>query len=76
MQNVNEMDFSQDDVSGFLFQYPDTEGSIDTIHQVIQKAKDHNVIYRSFQLMSNLINYFLVIDSSCMRNRSFVFVFA
>jgi glycine dehydrogenase len=37
------MDFSKKDVSGFLFQYPDTEGSIENLEEFISKAKSFGV---------------------------------
>jgi len=43
VQRLDEMDFSKGDVSGFLFQYPDTDGSIVNVEDVIKKAKSANV---------------------------------
>ena len=37
------MDFSKKDISGFLFQYPDTEGSIESLEEFIGKAKSYGV---------------------------------
>lgn len=37
------MKFDAKDVSGFLFQYPDTDGSIANYESVIQNAKKHGV---------------------------------
>jgi glycine dehydrogenase len=44
VQKLDEMDFSKGDISGFLFQYPDTDGSIINLEDVIQKAKSAKVI--------------------------------
>ena len=38
VQNVFETDFSQKDISGVIFQYPDTEGSIHDFAQICKKA--------------------------------------
>lgn len=44
VQSVDQMNFEKKDVSGFLFQYPDTEGSICDIAEVIEKAKMNKTI--------------------------------
>ena len=38
------MNFDKKDISGFLFQYPDTDGSIVNVEDVIKKAKQNGVI--------------------------------
>ena len=43
VQNTDLMDFGHRDIAGFLFQYPDTEGSIVNIECVIEAAKRSNV---------------------------------
>lgn len=40
---LNEMKFDGKDVSGFLFQYPDTDGSIQNYESVIGNAKKFGV---------------------------------
>jgi glycine dehydrogenase len=44
VQNLNEMNFSKKNISGFLFQYPDTEGSINTIENTISQAKQNGTL--------------------------------
>lgn len=39
VQNVFETDFSKKDISGVIFQYPDTEGSIADFTKVVQDAQ-------------------------------------
>ncbi len=39
VQNVFETDFSKKDISGVIFQYPDTEGSIADFTKVVQDAE-------------------------------------
>jgi len=38
------MNFSKKNISGFLFQYPDTEGSINTIENTISQAKQNGTL--------------------------------
>lgn len=40
---LNEMNFEKKDISGFLFQYPDTDGSIICQQKVIESAKKFGV---------------------------------
>jgi glycine dehydrogenase len=42
--SLDNMDFKSKDVSGFVFQYPDTEGSITNIENIIKTAKEYGVI--------------------------------
>jgi glycine dehydrogenase len=44
VQNLSEMNFDKKDIAGFLFQYPDTDGSIENIQQVIQTAKKNATV--------------------------------
>ena len=39
MENVFETDFSKKDISGVIFQYPDTEGSIHNFTRVVQECQ-------------------------------------
>ena len=39
VQNVFETDFSKKDISGVIFQYPDTEGNIHDFSKLIQAAQ-------------------------------------
>lgn len=39
----DEMDFTNRDVSGVLFQYPDTEGSIYNFSDLVEAAHDNGV---------------------------------
>lgn len=39
----SEMDFSGDDIAGVLFQYPNTDGSVDDFTKLVQNAKKHKV---------------------------------
>ncbi|XP_075228201.1 glycine dehydrogenase (decarboxylating)-like [Lycorma delicatula] len=41
--NIHEVDFSNRDIAGALFQYPDTEGNIEDITKVIEHAHSHGV---------------------------------
>ena len=43
MVDRNTVDFSSEDVAGILFQYPDTEGTIDDFHDLVESAKKHGV---------------------------------
>ena len=43
VENVFETDFSGKDISGVLFQYPDTEGSIMDFSNLTQEAKQFGV---------------------------------
>ena len=43
VENVFETDFSGKDISGVLFQYPDTEGSIMDFSNLTQEAKKFGV---------------------------------
>ena len=46
------MNFDGKDITGFLFQYPDTEGSIENLENVIAKAKKNGVgIFKSFKFL-------------------------
>ena len=51
IENVFETDFSKGDISGVLFQYPDTEGSVLDFEKVVEKAvevvRGHNVELRA-----------------------------
>lgn len=40
----HEMDFSGKDVSGVLFQYPDTEGKVEDFTGLVDKAHQNGVI--------------------------------
>ena len=40
-----EMDFSNNDISGVLFQYPDTEGSIHSFAELVHRARASGVRY-------------------------------
>ena len=44
VQNVFETDFSKKDISGVIFQYPDTEGSIYDFTQVVKKAQNSGTL--------------------------------
>ena len=39
----NEMDFSRKDVSGVLFQYPDTEGKVEDFTELVERAHEAGV---------------------------------
>lgn len=39
----HEMDFSGKDVSGVLFQYPDTEGKVEDFSELIERAHQNGV---------------------------------
>lgn len=39
----HEMDFSGKDVSGVLFQYPDTEGKIEDFSELVERAHQNGV---------------------------------
>ena len=43
VENVFETDFSGKDISGVLFQYPDTEGNIMDFSNLAQEAKKYGV---------------------------------
>ena len=44
--NVFETDFSKKDISGVIFQYPDTEGSVHDFTKVIETCKENGVRIR------------------------------
>lgn len=39
----NEMDFSGKDVSGVLFQYPDTERKVEDFSELVERARHNGV---------------------------------
>lgn len=39
----HEMDFSRKDVSGVLFQYPDTEGKVEDFTELVERAHEAGV---------------------------------
>ena len=41
------MDFSNQDISGVLFQYPDTNGNINDFSKLVEKAHNAKVITHS-----------------------------
>lgn len=41
---LENMNFEDKTISGFLFQYPDTDGSINNIESIIKKAKDNGTV--------------------------------
>lgn len=43
VQSLDQMNFDKKDITGFIFQYPDTEGSIVNVEEVIQNAKKNKV---------------------------------
>ena len=55
-------DFSNKDVSGVLFQYPDTNGNIDDFSDLVERAHDAKVCYLWLKITSKLL---LKIISSC-----------
>ena len=46
--NVFDVDFSGKDISGVLFQYPDTEGSIMDFEGVVKEAQKYGVSHVIF----------------------------
>ena len=44
VQNVFETDFSKKDISGVIFQYPDTEGNIEDFRSVIEAAASNGTL--------------------------------
>ena len=54
VQSLSEMNFSGKDISGFLFQYPDTEGSIENLESIINEAKKNGVRF-SFVLFQTCV---------------------
>ncbi len=44
VQNLSEMNFDSKDIAGFLFQYPNTDGNIENLESVIEKAKKNGVM--------------------------------
>ena len=44
MENVFETDFSKKDISGVIFQYPDTEGSIHNFTRVVEDAQKNGTL--------------------------------
>lgn len=43
LQLPHEMDFSGKDVSGVLFQYPDTEGKVEDFTELVERAHQTGV---------------------------------
>ena len=44
VENVFETDFTKKDISGVIFQYPDTEGSVHNFTRVVQAAQAHGTM--------------------------------
>uniref|UniRef100_UPI0035901486 glycine dehydrogenase (decarboxylating), mitochondrial n=1 Tax=Myxine glutinosa TaxID=7769 RepID=UPI0035901486 len=44
VQAIEDMEFGADDVSGVLFQYPDTEGRVQDFSQLVEKAHQHGAL--------------------------------
>lgn len=44
VENLSQMNFGSKDISGFLFQYPDTDGSLLDLESVIKTAKDNGTV--------------------------------
>ena len=53
--NVFDIDFSSKDISGIIFQYPDTEGNICDFTKVIEDAHNNGV---SFAILLLLLTYY------------------
>lgn len=49
----HEMDFSGKDVSGVLFQYPDTNGKVEDFTQLVDRAHQNGV--RAIVVMSTIL---------------------
>ena len=52
-------DFSNQDVSGVLFQYPDTNGRIDDFSDLVEKAHDAKVHVKYYSKFMNTIIFSL-----------------
>ena len=50
--DVNRVDFSNKDIGGIIFQYPDTEGSIHNFSDIVSKAR--LVIFKLLKIYKNL----------------------
>ncbi|XP_039276970.1 glycine dehydrogenase (decarboxylating), mitochondrial [Nilaparvata lugens] len=42
--NIQNLDFSGRDIAGVLFQYPDTEGNLTDVTEIVQKARENGTI--------------------------------
>jgi glycine dehydrogenase len=54
--NVFAADFSNRDVAGVIFQYPDTEGSVYDFSEVVQRAHSNGVRYYKHTRKQNVFN--------------------
>lgn len=67
--DVLQADFTNRDIAGVLFQYPDTEGNVEDFTKLAETAHDHGVC-PNFKALEKLIyefnHYFLVL--SLLRN--------
>ena len=62
--NVCDFDFSKKDISGIIFQYPDTEGSIMDFTKVVDKAHKfgvRNLHYNSKFYMTYIVEFAYII---------------
>ena len=50
--DVNRVDFSNKDIGGIIFQYPDTEGSIHNFSDIVSKAR--LVFFKLLKIYKNL----------------------
>lgn len=77
--NVNEVDFSNRDYSGVLFQYPDTEGNVQDFSEIVLKAHTNGVSFEyifqqriscNFRKYKYYKSLSCIIDFSSMCHRS------
>jgi len=54
--NVCAADFSNRDVAGVIFQYPDTEGSVYDFSEVVQTAHSNGVSYNKHMRKQDVYN--------------------
>uniref|UniRef100_A0A8C6XXA0 Glycine cleavage system P protein n=1 Tax=Naja naja TaxID=35670 RepID=A0A8C6XXA0_NAJNA len=65
----HEMDFSGKDISGVLFQYPDTEGKVEDFIGLVEQAHQNGspaCCLRATMCIKNIINHFLLTKPSSL----------
>lgn len=55
--DVHTADFSNRDISGVLFQYPDTDGNILDFSQLVQNAHSNGVSFLGVSLHSSFVSF-------------------
>ena len=72
--NYENFDFSKEDVAGVLFQYPDTNGKINSFEQLVKKAHEGKVIIKKVFVFVIFLTLCIVITKEA-NFYCFVFIF-